>query len=365
MSDASSFGDRASEPSAGSSSSGGNTGAADGKAGSPELAPTDNGVIMVHAAGMPAFRLCFQNEIKRRPQPDSQVMPDANVVGVEVGSAVRIDPLKGPPGKVWIFEEPLIRDFSGAGPSCESLLSNTTLSASAHEVPAIDTDLSRGVHLLVVTGCVGKTALRSYTKAECGQDYDENKPHGNVRIVEQELKGANRTGDALPTQVIHLSQPLESARAAGTLTVSFGDVKTTSSTHTSIASAPKLYGAPLDLAAAPTFDSTNEGVYADVGFRVTLKIGANPPTVVTQQSLADVQRLSAPREIPTTYYSAASNYVLLLLGDPAAKAEDGGASDDPLRNVHLLAVPVIDEDQSDAGADAAPLDGGSAPDGGT
>lgn len=350
------------EPGAGSAADAGGFTNGDGTAGSPELAPTDNGVIMVHAAGMPAFRLCFQNELDRRPQPDAQVMPDANVVGVEVGSAVRIAPLKGPPGKIWVFEEPLIREISGKGQTCRQLLGNQ-VGNYAHELSPVTTDLSKGVHLLVVAGCVAKTPLRSYTKAECGEDYDETK--GNLHIVERELKGANRVGDALPTQVLHLSQPLESARSAGTLTVSFGDVKTTSSTHTSIASAPALFGAPLDLASSPTFDANSESIYADVGFRVSIKEGASPPTVVAQQSLADVQRLSAPAEIPTTYYAAASNYVLLLLGDPNAKGEDGGVSDDPIQNVHLLAVPVI-EPKADAGADAeAPIDGGSAPDGGT
>jgi hypothetical protein len=348
------------EPGAGSAADAGGFANGDSTAGSPELAPTDNGVILVHAAGAPAYRVCFQNEIKRKPQPDAQLMPEANVVGVEVGSAVRIAPLKGPPGIVWIFEEPLIRESPNA--TCEALVGGSAVKY-AHKLPAIDTDLSKGVHLLALTGCIARTDLRPYTNAECGADYDETK--GNLRLVEQELKGANRTGDALPTQVIHLSQPLESARGAGTLSVSFGDVKTTSSTHTSTASAPTLFGAPLDLTSSPAFDGSNEGVYADVGFRVSIEEGANPPTVVAQQSLADVQRLSAPRELPTTYYAAASNYVLLLLGDPNAKGEDGGVSDDPLQKVHLLAVPVI-EPKADAGADAeAPIDGGSAPDGGT
>lgn len=342
------FGDGASRspgdnPALGGSNEG--TGAA-----APDLAPTDNGVIMVHAAGMPAFRLCFENEQSRLPQPDSQVMPEANVVGVEVGSAVRIAPLAGPPGKVWIFEEPLIRDFSGKGSSCAALIGNASLLASAHEVPAITEDLSRGVHLLVVTGCVGKTPLRSYTKAECGEDYDETKPHGNIRILQKQLKGATRTGDALPSQVIHLAQPIEGARNGATLAVSFGDISNPGAAHTAAATAPPLFGDPLDLTPSPTFDGSNESIFAELGFRVTLTDGANPPTVIGQQSLADVQRLSAPRDLPATYYAAASNYVLLLLGDPAPKTADGGADDDPLRRVHLLAVPVI-EPKADAGAD--------------
>src|SRR5688572_20747864 len=55
-------------------------------------APTGSGVVVVHSAAFPSFRLCFSNHLGLRPQPDSTVMPEANLVGVEVGSAVRINP---------------------------------------------------------------------------------------------------------------------------------------------------------------------------------------------------------------------------------------------------------------------------------
>src|SRR5688572_28450886 len=83
------------------------------------LAPTDNAVILVHAAGMPAYRLCFENEPDLRPQPDQETTPEANVVGVEVGSAVRLAPLRGKPGKIHVFNEALIRAYAGTGLSCK------------------------------------------------------------------------------------------------------------------------------------------------------------------------------------------------------------------------------------------------------
>ena len=65
-----------------------------------------------------------------------------------------------------------------------------------------------------------------------------------------------------------------------------------------------------------------------------------------------MQQLSAPQTVPTDYYLAASNYALLLLGDPriARTYADGGANPgyDRRRAVHLLAVPVKD-DVEDAG----------------
>jgi hypothetical protein len=337
-----------------------NSPAAGGEKG--DLAPTDNAVILVHAAGMPAFRLCFGNEPNLRPMPDQETMPEANVVGVEVGSAVRLAPLKGPPGKIHVFNEALIRQYAGQGATCEALL-DSPQGADAFEMPAIETDYSKGVHLLVLTGCQGKTAV-TRTKEECGATYDPQATgKGNLSFLDIELKGAKRNGSALPTQVLHLSQALESARSGAELAVTFGDVTTSQAFHASSAKNPALFSeTPQSLVADPTFDGTNEAVYAQQGFRVVLNNGGTQ-TVLAQQSLADVQKLSAPREIPSTYYSAASNYVLLLLGSPAeAQQPDGG---DPRKGVHLLAVPVIDPDTADGGAEGGgAIDAGGA-DGGT
>ena len=68
---------------------------------------------------------------------------------------------------------------------------------------------------------------------------------------------------------------------------------------------------------------------------------------------------SGSRDVPPSYYGAASNYALLLLGDPDAKLQDGGPDKDDRRNLHFLAVPVI-APKGDAGTDE-PADGGAAP----
>ena len=66
-----------------------------------------------------------------------------------------------------------------------------------------------------------------------------------------------------------------------------------------------------------------------------------------------MQELSFSPTVPTTYYRSASNYALLLVGDPriAPTYDDGGANPgyDRRRAVHLLAVPVKDDDVEDAG----------------
>jgi hypothetical protein len=111
-------------------------------------------------------------------------------------------------------------------------------------------------------------------------------------------------------------------------------------------------------------DTSNDAVFAANGFRVTLRdadAGADAgATFVRDTSLAEVQALSSPRDVPGDYYQAASNYVLLLLGDPGVpQTLDGGPNPafDPRRGVHILAVPVV---APDAGSDAAaPADAGT------
>lgn len=325
------------------------------------LAPTQTGVIVVHAAGVRSFRLCFENMPDLLPQPDAIAMPEANVVGVEVGSAVRIDPLSAPPGRVFLYEETVIRALypafgaPGRGPSCGELLQSS--GPEAIEVGAITSDLSQGVHLLIVRGCPKAAPLRPYSTRECGTDYLESV--GNLAIQERLLQPSLRpSASQLPVQVVHLSQALESARASKLIDVRFGDLSNDAA-MVDVSEAPPLFGdpqpsTPRTLDYAP--DAT--AAYATHGFRVTLvdpgAIGA-AGAVVLDQSLAAVQKLSAPRAIPPLYYAQASNYVLLLLGDPTPTLKDGGVDDDPLRSLHFLAVPVVapekDAGPSDARAD--------------
>lgn len=317
------------------------------------LGPTERGVILVHAATFPSFRLCFENEPNTLPQPDATVMPEANVVGAEVGSAVRLPPRQGVPGRVFLFEEALIRPlyaaFGGTGSeewTCGKLLGSPTRSADAILLGSLDAPLSEGVHLLVVHGCPKSTAVRTYTAAECGAGYSGQ---STLTISDTVLQGTARASDELPVQVVHLSQALETSRQGKTLSVSFGKL---GGAMKVVATDPPLFGqpaAPERLAYAP--DATAE--YATTGFRVAYGSGADAGALFSvEQSLARVQKLSSPRDLPQNYYAQASNYVLLMLGDPAPKLADGGVDDDERRGLHLLAVPVIEP--RDAGADSGP-----------
>jgi hypothetical protein len=339
-----------------------------------DLAPVDNAVILVHAAKSQAFRLCFENELDLRPQPDSDVMPQANVVGVEVGSAVRLGPLRGAPGQVYLFEEPLIRAFypqfggAGAGPSCKNLLESSNLMALAEPLGKVDTDLSHGVHLLVVRGCPTDSLVRKYSAAECGAGWTPTTK--NFSVKEITLPGAGRpSAGILPAQVVNLSQPLEGSRSGRDVVITFGDLNLAGAAHAPVVTNPELFGdVPAPAKPAPlTYASQNTAIYDSVGFRVKLVdaaagADAGAGTKVLDESLARIQKLSSPRDVPPSYYAAASNYALLLLGDPNAKLADGGVDVDDRRNLHFLAVPVIEPKPASGtdGGTGEALDGGAA-----
>src|SRR5690606_32120507 len=141
-------------------------------------------------------------------------------------------------------------------------------------------------------------------------DYDSET--GNLTIHRIQLTAAPRTGpDELPAQLVHLSRSLESYRGQKPLRVTFGDLSEPSSAHASAALDPPLGGPPADFASVPSCDSADIAVYRRTGLRVT--VGDDEETqVLAEPSLADIQRMSAPRDVPPSYYAAASNYVFLL-----------------------------------------------------
>ncbi len=297
-----------------------------------------SGVLLVHAASFGPFRLCFDSARQRQPIPSTDLMPESNLVGVDVGSVVRIDPLAKPPGKVWAFavdgEFKALYPPGTGGPTCGELLGGRA-SQYAIEVGTVTADLSTGVHLLVLTG---------------------SKANGDLHIQEIDLFAYPRgPSSTLPVQVLPLSRDLATRAGDGGLAVAFGDLTDAAAPEQPIAEGALPFGKvapsfPTNVA----FDPTDEGAYATIGFFVTVGIGdggANPR--VLAQSLADVQRLSAPRALPADYYAAASSYVLLLLGGATA---DAGATDggDERALLHFLAVPL-------AAPDAGASDGGDPP----
>jgi hypothetical protein len=318
--------------------------------------PTASGVLLVHAASFPSFRLCFENLPDALPQPDSRVMPQANVVGVEIGSVVRIDPLVSP-GKVYVFRESKIREEPGAEHprTCGQLLQQYEANFEYQVATKIEEPLGKSeVSVLAITGCGGQSFLDlvGASNDTCGADWDSSS--GNLQAKTFTIPVQKRSTDTLPVQLFQMSRQLDALGGdAGTLSVTFGQLTADASVpaplEQPVPTAPLYEAGP---SASLTFDQSSASTYADHGFRITA--GA----FSTDQSLASVQELSAPLDLPTDYFQAASSYALLLLGDPAHKPTLGNGDPNPKYNprqaVHILAVPVIDPN-ADAGADSGDL----------
>jgi hypothetical protein len=331
-----------------------------------------NGVFLVHAASFPGFRLCFEANDQAVPTPNADLMPNSNVVGVDIGTAVRIEPLTKS-GRVFAFPEPSIRTLynsAGVGPTCKALLgSSSQVAKDAIEVAQLDEDLSRGVHLLVLTGCRPQAKDPIATVARCGSTWTPSA--GNLTLKHVALGAYKRSSTRkLPVQVVQLSTPLASATQNQSLGLAFGDLD-------AAAPAPLISG-DLDLATAfpntPAeydYDPDDTAAYGAKGFFLVAPnatdggadAGDDAGTVFTvllAQSLAEIQSLSAPRSLPDDWYSAGSSYVLLVLGETGGGRDAGpDASADPRRELHFLAVPLAAPDAGADGGGSSTTDAGS------
>lgn len=323
----------------GSSSGSSGAGLADGGKAPESVSP--DGIILVHAGASPSFRLCFAGNADIQPQPDATVMPAANVVGVEVGSAVRIAPLKNVPGKVKLYSVGLIKGLysNGNKPTCADLAAQVSAELEIN-LGEIKEDLSRGLHILAVTGCPQNNGTIDRTAAQCGPDFVGTKANYSIRHIPIPPEGA---AQAFRARVMNLSRPAESARGASSLDVAFTAPTEADAGDAGDGGADTKVATGVAYLEAPTSSvplkvtSPDESYYANAKFTVT----AGNKTLLTQ-TLADVQKLSQPDEVPSTYFSHASSYLMMLVGDPAPKLANGDADPDPLRNLHFLAIPVVD-----------------------
>lgn len=346
--------------------------------------PNATGIILVHAATFPSFRLCFSNFPDLVPLPDSKIMPEANVVGVDVGSLVRVDPLRAP-GTVYVIDESELRlpPETKTPPRCGELVAQSGTKKTArtllkdgayHEAGFLDRPLGEAsVSVLAITGCGGKALIDALDGdgERCGPSWNVTSGNLEAKVVDLVAPPTQPNDGTLPVQLFQLSTAIEALRGdAGTLEVAFGALAADGGAPFAddggslqpVAVGPAFTaGKATSLAFAPTSDA----VYGATGFHV--RVASPLGSFSTQLSLAAVQAASSSRDVPTTYYTTASTYALLLVGDPAhvPAAFDGGkasASYDSRRAVHLLAVPVVDPTQVDGGL--APGAGGDAGDGG-
>lgn len=359
------------------SGDGGETGASDGQGPDDGAVGPASGVVLVHAAAFPAFRLCFENYPDLVPQPDSAVMPEANVVGVEVGSVVRLPPLETPPGAVYVVDQREVRTSSRdpLDRKCGALLADTKyVSINRHYQLAGRVDRPLGVghaDVLAITGCGGAAWMNELAIPTTGCTAYDPKSGSLQALAIPLATTVPTTADRLPIEVVHLAPRLDdAARGAGeVLDLSFGALDRGGSGRLgqAVAVAPRFgeLEAPTVLAVPPN----DAAVFGSHGFRIALRRpgirsgdagspatdpdgGDEVASFVIDQSLADVQSLSLPQTVPTSYFGSPSNYVVFVVGDPriTRALPDGGANAafDPRLGVHLLAVPV--KDDRDAGA---------------
>lgn len=350
------------------SSSGGSSSSSSGSSPNPggglELA---NAVILVHAASFPPFRVCFGNMPDDQPTPNRDLMPSSNVVGVEIGAAVRLPPLAGggtknTPGSVRIYQESDIRGLyanGAAGPDCKSLIEANPGLGLVLKKP-IETSLATGVHVLALMGCRPASSDPAASKARCGDTWTADT--GNLTLQPIELQPFGGPGaSSLPVRALLLSSSIAAAAQGKNVGISFGAVDTFG------ASVPSPFADRLvlgELGAPSTINLTrgDPAVYAKQGFALSygtasdggvVDAGADastPRQLVAKQSLAEVQSLSDPNAIPEDWYAPGrAGFVLLVLGDPDPRLPNGTPDPDPTHAPHLLALPLESVQDSDAG----------------
>jgi hypothetical protein len=320
-----------------------------------------NGIVLVHAAAFPAFRICFEGTPDDQPQPSTELMPESNLVGVDVGTAVRLAP-RATLGKATVFPEAAIRATDPAGgnigPTCNELL-NSAAKDNSLEVGNVSEDLSRGVHVLVLLGCRGSALDPVASAARCGDDWEASKgtAKGNLQLGVISLQAyARPNATQLSVQIVQLSPGLQRRAAGRTLGLAFGPLAAIDS---GTLPAPFIAGAVpfgepipkppavLDYAEADMSSYANSGLVVSLGDAIgdggTANEGgveAGARELVIAQSLADIQKRSSPRSLPRDWFAIASSYVVLSLGDPDPRLADGGRDDDERRALHLLAIPL-------------------------
>jgi hypothetical protein len=329
-----------------------------------------NALVLVHAAAFPAFRMCFAGAPNDLPQPSVDLMPDSNVVGVDVGTAVRLAARPETLGHAFVFPEAVLRPlypaFGGAGPSCAQLLANSTIDQSAVDVGEVTASVASGVHALVLVGCRAASIDPMASKARCGADWDA--ANGNLALRTLTLTAyARSTGETrLPVQLLQLSPSLEGISQGRALGLAFGVLEAGAPPPFVEGAVPFGEAVPnppanLDVTAADLASYATSGIFVTLGGALDdagLPAAGDSGTreVLIAESLADIQKRSSPRSLPPDWFSAASSYVLVSVGDTDPRLGDGGRDDDARRGLHLLAVPLATPDAGTQNptADAAP-----------
>ena len=323
-----------------------------------------NGIVLIHAASFPAFRICFGGALDARPLPDVDLMPDSNVVGIDVGTALRLPPHSGQLGRAFVFPELAVRSLypafggAGVGPTCAQLLVSNK--SDVTEVGSVTDDLGSGVHALVLRGCRNLTLDPQASIDRCGDDW---KPEsGNLQLQVLSLVAYQRPASVrgLPVQIVQLSPALAKLGSGRSLGISFGQLEREGGPAPApFIEGPVPFGQPVpNPPAVIDYNPSDLAEYATSGVFLTvggLLDGGAPDAgrqTVLAQSLQEIQQRSASRSLPSDWFAVASSYVVLSVGDPKPVLADGGPDDNPRRALHLLAIPLAAVDAGASVGDA-------------
>ncbi len=324
--------------------------------------PVSEGILVVHGASLPALRLCFTRRRADPPIPLDVIMPESNVVGIDVGAVVRLPNLDGDVGDVVAFPERELRGqltTTDGGAitsrySCGDLLDSSTFAASALAFGPASADLSRGVSVLALLGCQGSGKDARASKARCGASWTPEL--GNLEVVARRIKAEGRASLAtLPVQIVQLSPSLD-VRATGAslaLRLEEGDAGVQDEIAAVFALGAPTPQVPRELA-LPARGALDYGATTLVIDVLRPTTGSNDGGVLRErvlaQSLEEIQRLSLPEGLPPAFWSSVSSFLLLSVGELVADGELPDAGRDPRSRLHLLAVPLAATPARDAGA---------------
>ncbi len=333
------------------------TGGGDADSG-PKVGAGAGSVVLVHASrNLPAFRVCFSGFSQTLPLPDDKIMPNANVVGVDVGTAVHIGKLDGkgssmadasvleydageagvdagppPVGDLAVIEEKLARQFfpqgtdASAWPNCEEL--TQVLKQNGYEGHGLytlkGTALSHSdmfATFVIVKGCLPDTTL---TTKECGTGFTAAK--GNLAY--ETLEVAAQDGTDFDFKGVTATPAVPDGTVLTFTLVPGGTPTPAITVQTAMVSSASSSPLPPD-----TTDYT-KAVFE-------LRDPKNISNLLLTQSLADIQARSAPRELPAAFFGLRSTFVLFAIGDPAILDNTSPNA------LHLLAVPVQDPGKID------------------
>lgn len=276
-------------------------------------------LFLLHASyDLPAVRVCFESAGSLAALPRTNLMPNSNLPGLDVGRVVRIGDIGGVTGlpqkpKVHVFVESAIRGTPDA--ACSALLADAALKKGEHRYEAkfVDATINTGTPLvLVLEGCVA--AATPDAKCAPAGTKDRDLAVRAISLPAPPAAGASNlhwqpvnVAPELPSAAIWFAQAY--ADTAPTATAAFGQVGVVQTT-------------PFDRSVLANYASFAFGVRA---------AGVN----LTQSTMADVQDLSLPGAVPSEFYVPEASMALFIVG---SKEAPDAAPD--ARSLHVVAVPI-------------------------